>query len=102
LNDEIELRFGGCDEDELDGDAAHCGCNGRTRRRGVIDRAAEQRLHADRAADHDHFDIESFVTIEALHLSDPKRHLGDGSGADGESNFFELGRNRRRGGNGEN
>jgi hypothetical protein len=88
LYHEIELRLGGCDEDELDGNPAYRGGNGRTRRRCVIDRAAEERLHADRTADHDHFDIEPFVAIEAFYVSDPKRHLGDRGRADGEANFL--------------
>ena len=61
----------------------------------IIDRAAEQRLHADGAANHYYFDIEAFVTVEAFDLSDPKRHLGDRGRADRESNLFELRRNRR-------
>ena len=63
--------------------------------RSIIDRAAQKRLHPHRAADKDHFDVESLFTVEPLELGNFEGQLGNGNPRRRKSNFLELRRKRR-------
>src|SRR6266545_7784226 len=90
LADEVELWFRVDDQNQLHRRPAHSGCDDRAGRRSVIDRAADQRLHADRAADEERFKIETFLTIKAFHLRDPKLQLSHRDRGRRKTNLLEL------------
>src|SRR6266536_5690273 len=90
LADEVELWFRVDDQNQLHRRPAHSGCDDRAGRRSVIDRAADQRLHADRTADENRFKIESFLTIKAFHLRDSELQLRYSDGGCRKVNLLKL------------
>ena len=53
-------------------------------------------LHAERSPDENDVHVQAFLAVKSFELGHVERNLRQRDGADGKSNFFELGRNLGR------